>query len=71
MPVQVGKRRVVERTNFWMDDFDRLRRCTQCRQPCVQAYRALATAIVTLRALLRAAWYRFRWDHRPRSPRFR
>ena len=44
---------------------------TERRQPCVQAYLALATAIVTLRALLRAAWYRYRWDTRPRSPRIR
>ena len=70
-PVQVGKRWVVERTHSWLNDFGRLRRCTERRRICVQAYLALATAIVTLRALLRAAWYRFRWDRRPRSPRFR
>src|SRR3954463_13037663 len=35
------------------------------------AYLALAAALVTLRALLRAAWYRYRWDTRPRSPRIR
>lgn len=70
-PVQVGKRWVVERTHSWLNTFGRLRRCTERRQACVQAYLALATAIVTLRALLRAAWYRYRWDHRPRSPRIR
>jgi transposase len=70
-PVQVGKRWVVERTNAWLNDFGRLRRCTERRKPCVEAYLALATAIVTLRALLRAAWYRYRWDTRPRSPRIR
>jgi hypothetical protein len=70
-PVQVGRRWVVERTNAWLNDFGRIRRCTERRRPCIEAYLALATAIVTLRALLRAAWYRYRWGTRPRSPRIR
>jgi hypothetical protein len=70
-PVQVGKRWVIERANSWLNDFGRLRRCTERRRVCVEAYLALAAAIVTLRALLRAAWFRFRWEHRPRSPRIR
>nr|WP_204262312.1 IS5 family transposase [Blastococcus saxobsidens] len=70
-PIQVGRRWVVERTNSWLNDFGRLRRCTERRQVCVDAFLALATAIVTIRALLRAAWYRYRWDTRPRSPRIR
>jgi transposase len=70
-PVQVGKRWGVERTNSWLNDYGRLRRCTERRHRCVEAYLALAAAIVTLRALLRAAWFRFRWDNRPRSPRIR
>src|SRR3954452_12353116 len=39
--------------------------------PALRPIWALAAAIVTLRALLRAAWFRFRWDSRPRSPRIR
>jgi transposase len=70
-PVQVGRRWVVERANSWLNDFGRLRRCTERRKTCVEAYLALAAAIVTLHALLRAAWFRFRWDSRPRSPRIR
>ena len=70
-PIQVGKRWVVERTNSWLNDFDRLRRCTERRRACVDAYLALAAAIVTVRALRRAAWYRYRWNTRPRSPRIR
>ena len=70
-PVQVGQRWVVERTNAWLNDFGRIRRCTERRRPCIEAYLALAIAIVTVRALLRAAWYRYRWDTRPRSPRIR
>jgi transposase len=70
-PIQVGKRWVVERTNSWLNDFGRLRRCTERRRACVDAYLALAAAIVTVRALRRAAWYLYRWDTRPRSPRIR
>jgi transposase len=70
-PIQVGRRWVVERTNSWLNDFGKLRRCTERRRDCIDAYLALAAAIVTLRALLRAAWYRYRWDTRPRSPRIR
>jgi len=70
-PIQVGQRWVVERTNSWLNDFGKLRRCTERRRDCVDAYLNLAAAIVTLRALLRAASYRYRWDTRPRSPRIR
>ena len=70
-PIQVGRRWVVERANSWLNDFGKLRRCTERRQDCVDAFLALAAAIVTVRALLRAAWYLYRWDTRPRSPRIR
>ncbi len=70
-PIQVGRRWVVERTNSWLNDFGKLRRCTERRRACVDSYLALAAAIVTVRALRRAAWYLYRWDTRPRSPRIR
>ncbi len=70
-PIQVGRRWVVERTNSWLNDFGKLRRCTERRQACVDAYLALAAAIVTIRALCRAAWLLYRWDTRPRSRRIR
>ena len=70
-PIQVGRRWVVERTNSWLNHFGKLRRCTERRQACVDAYLALAAAIVTVRALLRAAWLLYRWDTRPRSRRIR
>ena len=70
-PIQVGRRWVVERANSWLNDFGKLRRCTERRRACVDAYLNLAAAIVTLRALLRAAWHLYRWDNRPRSPRIR
>jgi hypothetical protein len=70
-PIQVGRRWVVERTNSWLNDFGKLRRCTERRRACVDAYLALAAAIVTVRALCRAAWLLYRWDSRPRSRRIR
>jgi hypothetical protein len=70
-PIQVGRRWVVEPTNSWLNDFGRLRRCTERRRVCVDAYLALAAAIVTVRALCRAAWLLYRWGTRPRSPRIR
>ena len=70
-PIQIGKRWVVERTHSWLNDFGKLRRCTERRTDCVDAYLALAAAIVTVRALRRAAWLVYRWDTRPRSRRIR
>jgi hypothetical protein len=70
-PIQVGRRWPVERTNSWFNDFGRLRRCTERRRDCIDAYLALAAAIVTVRALCRAAWLLYRWDTRPRSRRIR
>jgi IS5 family transposase len=69
--IQVGRCWVVERTNSWLNDFGKLRRCTERRRDCVDAYLALAAAIVTVRGLLRAAWWCYRWNTRPRSPRIR
>src|SRR3954465_15490643 len=70
-PIRVGRRWVVERTNSWLNDLGKLLRCPERRRDCIDAYLALAAAIVTIRALLRAAWYRYRWNTRPRSPRIR
>jgi len=70
-PIKVGRRWVVEATNSWMNDFGKLRRCTERTELAVQAYLDLAMAIVTLRALLRQAWTRYRWEGRPKSRRIR
>lgn len=70
-PIQADGRWVVERTNAWMNSFGKLRRCTERRRECVEFYTDLAAAIVTIRSLIRRAWYRYRWDTRPLSPRIR
>jgi hypothetical protein len=62
---------VVERTNSWMNNFGKLKRCPERRRACVEFFIALAAAIVTIRSLIRRAWFLHRWDTRPRSPRIR
>ena len=71
VPVQATRRWVIECENSWLNDFGKLRRCTERRRACIEALLALAIAIVTVRALIREAWRRYRWDTRPRSPRIR
>jgi transposase len=70
-PIQADGRWVVERTNSWMNNFGKLRRCTERRRVCVEFYIALAAAVITIRSLIRRAWILYRWDTRPHSPRIR
>ncbi|MEY9849018.1 hypothetical protein ABH940_006122 [Streptacidiphilus sp. BW17] len=70
-PLQADGRWVVERTNSWMNNFGKLRRCTERRRVCVEFFIALAAAIITIRSLIRRAWLLYRWPNRPRSPRIR
>ncbi|MES0838483.1 IS5 family transposase [Nocardiopsis tropica] len=71
VPIHTGGRWVVERTNAWMNDFGKLARCTERRRACVEFYLCLASAIITVRSLIRRARYLYRWDTRPCSPRLR
>ncbi|MFD7552423.1 transposase [Streptomyces sp. NPDC059816] len=70
-PIQTDGRWVVERTSSWMNNLGKLRRNTERRRACTEFYLALATAIITVRSLIRRAWCTPRWDTRPRSPRIR
>lgn len=54
-----------------MNNFGKLRRNTERRRSCTEFFLALATAIITVRSLIRHAWYTHRWDTRPRRPRIR
>ncbi|GAA2671563.1 transposase [Streptomyces lunalinharesii] len=67
----LGGRWVVERTNSWMNNFGKLRRCTERRKAAVEFFLTLASAIIIVRCLIRRAWSVYRWDTRPRSPRIR
>ena len=67
-PLQAGARWVVERTNSWHTrGFRKLQVCTERRQRVVDAYIALANAIIIIRRLIRTAWTTHRWDARPAS----
>jgi transposase len=65
-PLQAGRRWVIERTNAWHNrGFKKLAICTERRTRVIEAYIALANAVIVLRRLLAAAWYTHRWAHRP------
>jgi transposase len=70
-PLQAGKRWVVERTQSWMNGYGKLRRCTERTGAVVDFYLFLAAAFVTVRALIREASQRFRWDGRPTTRRLK
>lgn len=70
-PVQVGKRWVTERTHSWMNGYGKLRRCTDRDGQIVDFYLYLAAALVTVRALIREARTRYRWDTRPTTRRLK
>lgn len=60
-PIQAGKRWVVERGHAWMNDFGKLRRCTEKRHQTANFYLYLTAAIVPLRRLIRRATPLYRW----------
>jgi len=64
-PIQASQRWPVERTNAWGNQFTKLLWNTERRQPVIDAFLALAHAIITLRRLIRDGWSRYRWDYRP------
>lgn len=65
-PLQAGARWVVERTNSWHNrGFKKLLVCTERRGRVVEAFIALANAIIVIRRLIREAWTTHRWDTRP------
>ncbi|MFD3759149.1 transposase, partial [Streptomyces sp. NPDC058622] len=70
-PIQAGKRWVIERTHSWMNDYGKLRRCTEKSGSVVDFYLYLAAALVTLRMLIRRAASRYRWDSRPTTRRLK
>ncbi|MFD3537449.1 IS5 family transposase, partial [Streptomyces sp. NPDC058661] len=70
-PIQAGRRWVVERTHSWMNDYGRLRRCTEKSGSTVDFYLYLAATLVTLRMLIRRATNRYRWDGRPTTRRLK
>jgi Transposase DDE domain len=70
-PVQAGKRWTVERLHAWMNNYGKLRRCTDRDGAIVDFYLYLAAALVTVRALIQRARTLYRWDARPTTRRLR
>lgn len=65
-PLQAGARWVVERTNSWHNrGFRKLHICTEVRTRVIDAFIALANAIIITRRLIAEAWPRYRWNSRP------
>ena len=65
-PLQAGARWVVERTNSWHNHgFKKLLICTEKRLRVIDAFIALAAAIIITRRLIAEAWTRDRWNGRP------
>lgn len=66
VPVQVGKRWPVERTHSWHTrGFRKLQVCTERRTRVMDAFIALAVAIIITRRLTREGWTRYRCNGRP------
>ena len=61
----------MERTHSWMNDYGKLRRCTERNGGVVDFYLYLAATLVTLRMLIRRATNRYRWDGRPTTRRLK
>ncbi len=60
-PLQAGQRWVIERTNSWHNrGFRKLSICTERRTRVIDAYIALANAVIMVRRLLRVGL-----DHPP------
>ena len=70
-PVQAGARWVVVRTHSWMNNYGKLRRCTEKRRPIVDFYLFLAAALVVIRQLIQRARLRYRWPSRPTTRRLK
>jgi hypothetical protein len=70
-PIQAGRRWVVERTHSWMNNYGKLRRCTERDGVIVDFYLYLAAAFVTLRRLIQQARQTYRWPGRPTTRRLK
>mgnify|MGYP002778421784 FL=1 len=68
-PLQAGMRWVVERTHAWMNDFGKIRRCTERHGRVVDFYLFLAAAVVVTRLIIQRSRTRDRWLDRPTTRR--
>lgn len=65
-PLQAGARWIVERTNSWHNrGFEKLHICTERNARVIDAFIALANAVIIIHRLIRTAWTTHRWETRP------
>ena len=60
-----GLRWVVERTNSWHNAHKKLVWCTEREDQVIDFWIAFSNVIIIVRRLIREAWRRYRWEHRP------
>ena len=70
-PLQVGMRWGIERTQSWMNDYGKVRRCTERSGRVIDFYLFLAATFVVARCLIREARTRYRWPNRPTTRRLK
>ncbi len=70
-PIQASTRWVCERTHSWMNGYGKLRRSTDRDATIIDFYLYLAATFVTVRALIREARTRYRWNTRPTTRRLK
>ncbi|MGW2041059.1 IS5 family transposase [Streptomyces virginiae] len=70
-PIQAAKRWVVERTHSWMNDYGKLRHCTDTSGMVVDFHLYLAATFVTLHMLIRRSTSRYRSNGRPTTRRLK
>ncbi|MFF5073957.1 IS5/IS1182 family transposase, partial [Micromonospora olivasterospora] len=56
--------RHIERTNARHNALNPLQRCHERKEDVANAHFNLADAIVTIRSLIRQAWFLYRWNTR-------
>lgn len=64
-PMTAGQRWVVERTTAWTNAHKKLVWCTERREAVISFWMAFSAVLITVGRLVREAWLRYRWDHRP------
>ena len=65
-PLQAGAPRAADRTNSWHNrGFRKLAICTERCSRVIEAFIALANAVIITRRLIAQAWITHRWESRP------
>ncbi|MBP1325038.1 hypothetical protein JOF28_000270 [Leucobacter exalbidus] len=66
VPLQAGRRWVVERTNAWHNNFGKLVRMTKRGIDVARAWVQLANALLIIRRIVAEVWTTHQWAGRPK-----